>query len=283
VKWLALLVVIVGCKYPDPGGSIPADDQPPDDADVDDSDTPDDTPPAVCLEPVTIDNMVQLPGKMVAGFAPAEDESFAISWLAGMNPGYTEAPLGQSYSPTNITNSVDTATLSPDGNVIYFLDENGIVNQRVRRAMRLGDNATWTTPTFSGLADGFPGRPTADDQRMFFINDTQPEEWQRMAGTWTAVRAYTAADFGNEAASTITSGNLSPDGNFLLYTITGPAEDGIHLRVRGGGGTFDGNDGAYGRGLTSGTYRDAILVANCTKLYAYNTATQHVERWDVHP
>lgn len=283
MKWLAALVVMVGCKYPDPGGGIPADDQPPDDANVDDSGDAPDTSLPPCVEPMSIDNMVEVPGKMVAGFMPTEDESFAISWLSGLTLGYTESPLGESYMPTDIPDSILFAKLSGDGNVIYFIRTGGPTGQRVRRAMKLGANATWSTAIYSGFPDGAPGRPTSDDQRMFFIHDTSPEEWERVAGTWTMSRGYEEPDWGHEATAWMDSANLSHDGNLLLYTITDTtSENGIWLRVRSNG-TFDTADGSYGRMLAAGTYRDPVFAANCTKLYVYNKTTQHAERWDVHP
>ncbi len=275
---VALSLLVVGCKYPDPGFDRPHDAN----DDAGDDATPDEmvTPP--CLEPGSIDNMVELPGIEVAGFSPAEDESFAISWLPEMNLGYTDTvPLGESYSPTSNPKVIRRAHLSPDGTVVYFMGLE-LNNMGTRRAVRNGAFGTWQADVWSGLPDSFPGRPTADDQRMFLDNDLIPQEWARNAGTWLLVRNYRPEHFGNEAESKITSGNLSPDGNFLVYTLEGPNENGIHLRVRVNG-SFDGFDGAYGRGLAGGPYRDPVLVANCTKLYVFNTQTRHVERWDVHP
>jgi hypothetical protein len=218
---------------------------------------------------------------MVAGFSPAEDESFAMSWLSGMNLGYTEGNLGQSYSPTDIPNVVIRAHLSPDNNTVYFLDAGGTTGMRMRRATRTGTPGEWSTPIWSGISDGFPGRPTLDDQRMFYDRDNVPTEAARMAGTWMDVRSYTAEDFGNEAVSIITSGNLSPDGKFLLYTLGGPNEFGIYMRVRVND-SFDVDDGAYGIMLATGDYRDAVFTERCTHLFVYAADDQQVERWDVH-
>ncbi len=285
MRWSAVLLFAIGCRYPDPGFNLPSDDQPPDDADIDDGDDvlpDDDTGPYMCSEPASIDGMVQLPGKMVAGFSPAEDESFALSWLAGMNLGYTEGNLGESYSPTDIPNVIARAHLSPDNNTVYFFDTNGPSGMRMRRATRTGTPGEWTTPIWSGMSEGFPGRPTLDDQRMFYDQDLIPTEAVRMGGgVWIDVRSYTAEDFGNETASVITSGNLSPDGAFLLYTLGGPNELGIYLRVRVNG-SFDVDDGAYGIMLQAGPYRDAVFTERCSHLFVYNTTTSQVERWDVH-
>jgi hypothetical protein len=283
VRRLIALLVVVGCKYPDPGFNTPADDQPGEDSGMDVGDgAPDDMAPPPCLEPLRLDNNVILPGKLVAGFSPSDDESFAISWLAANTLGYTEAPLGATYSQTNLPNQVLHASLSPDGNVLYFLDYNASGGVRTKRVTKNGDNATWTTAVWSGLADAFPGRPTKDDQRMFLIHDVQPEEWARMAGTWMSVRQYLAADFGNNATSNITSGNLSPNGEYLLYSLdNNGGEGGIYLRVRAND-SFAVADGSSGRGLMTGPYKDPILTANCTHVYAYNTSTQQEERWDVH-
>lgn len=281
MKWIVAVGLVAGCKYPDPG-SVLGDDQPPDDAGDGGTMDGDGAMPVPCREPMAIANMVEVPGKMIAGFSPAEDESFAISWLAGDSLGYTDAPFG-TYAPTNVAGGVSIATLSPGGDVIYVFFANGVTGQRVKRVMKQGDNATWSAPLPSGFPDGFPGRTTPDDQRMFFIHDTTPEEWQRMAGTWTMVRAYEEPGLGHEATAWMTTGNLSGDAAFLVYTITNTnAEDGIWLRVRSNG-TFDTADGSYSRRLASGNYRSATLVANCTALYAYNVATQKAERWDVEP
>lgn len=283
---MAVLVFAIGCKYPDPGFDIPADDQPPGDADPDGDGTTDpdmDLGPR-CPEFTSADSNVELPGIQVAGFAAVEDESFALSFLSANKIGYTLPPLGQDYAMTNLANNVIGVQVLADGSALYLIDYN-LASNRVQRAINAGGPATWNASTASGLPDAFPGRPTDDDQKVAFADEdgSRAYEWERVAGTWTMMRTYLPDDFGLDMTSKIYSANLSPDGAFLLYTVTGTVDtSGIYWRVRGATG-FSATDGGYGGRLVDGTYDQPHLTMRCTHMFARNTTTSMVERWDIHP
>ncbi|MFN0251629.1 MAG: hypothetical protein ACKV2T_32435 [Kofleriaceae bacterium] len=274
MRWIVVLVITTGCKYPDPGFQMPGDGQP---IDGNDDDAMVDAP-AGCVEPSGLGGMVELPGIAVAGFSPADNESFAVSWLAGMTLGYTTGTLGATYSPTDLANTIDRAHLSPDGSAVYFFDPDQAVGQKLQRATRAGGFATWAASTWSGLADANPGRPTGDDQRIVYTIGSDAFEAQRNGPDWTVLRSYEAGDFGISGGS-LSSANLSPDGSLLLFTVEGPAY-GLYLRVRVNG-TFDAADGAYGILLSMGGYRDAVFTQTCSRVFAFDTQTGQVVRWDV--
>jgi len=283
VRWSALLLFAIGCKYPDPGSNMPADDQPPDDADMDDGN--DDMEMPRCPAFTNMDNKTQLPGIQVAGFSAVEDESFAIAFLSQNTIGYTLPPFGEAYEMTDLVNNVTGAHVLGDGSALYLYDFNA--SPRIRRAINQGSPATWEAATDSGLPDtAFVGRPTDDDQQVVFANDTRTglEEWTREAGVWTAKMAYTPADLGLDGTTEILSANLSPDGAYLLVSAGGGAETyGIYWRVRASNGTFSIADGSFGGLLFAGTYDQPHLTARCSHLFAANTATGYVDRFDVHP
>jgi hypothetical protein len=282
---VAIALVLVGCKYPDPGA---ADDQPPmGEAGIGDGNDADDgAVVTTCPEPMSIDTMTVLPGQQVADFTPTEAETFAISMVTGGNPGYTVAPLGVSYNPTDIPNPVIGVTLSPSGDELFFTDTSLAAGSHVQRATNAGTPADWNPPEDTGLPDGVVGRPTADGSRIVIVVASALQEYELVGTTWTFRDTYNPSMFGHDATSGFTSGGLSPDGLFLVYTISGPVDgEGVNLRVRGGGiaGTFKAADSAYGRGLVSGDYRNPTLTSDCTRLYLFNITTGRPERYAVHP
>jgi len=236
-----------------------------------------------CPEPATIDGMFELAGQQVADFSPADDESFAISMVTDGNPGYTNAPLGAAYNPTDVPHDTHTVSVSPDGTILYYYTKDLSAGMRVRRVTQNGSPAAWTAGDSIGMNDDYPGRPTADDTRIMGVGTGGiANEWEHTSGTFSMIRAYDAVtDFGNSAGATITSANLSPDGTYLLYTLDG-ADSGIHLRVRAGG-SFAAADGATGRGLRSGQYSNAVLTKGCTHLFVFDRSLSKPVRFDVHP
>jgi hypothetical protein len=274
-----------GCKYPDPGFGTPGDDDPTDDADVDDGMTDDDMELERCPAFSSVDNKMQLPGIQVAGFSVTEDESFAISFLHANTIGYTLGPdLGAAYMMTDLPNNVIGAHVLGDGSALYFIDYNAS-SPRLFRSINAGSPATWNAATVSGLPDHFPGRPTDDDQRVAFADESRGYiyEWERVVGTWTPMTTYAPADFGLDSTTEFLSANLSPDARFLVYAAGGGDPYGIYYRIRGSGGTFSAADGGSGGRIVDGTYDQPHLTLRCSHLFARNVTTNYVERFDVLP
>lgn len=281
MRWLAVLAFAIGCKYPDPGFDIPADDQPGEDAAVDGVDM--DLGPR-CPMFTMADNKVELPGIQVAGISVVEDESFAIAWLYNDTLGYTLPPLGANYAMTNLPNPVLGAHVLGDGSALYLLDGQTF---EVGRSTYDGGPSAWLAVAVSGIPDNtIPGRPTDNDDLMAFTESTRQfgYEWERVGGGWMPKTAYTQGDLGFNSAAQLFSMNLSPDGAYLVISAGGTNHPyGIYWRARGPGGTFAEADGAYGGLLVEGTFDQPHVTLRCSHLFARNTATGYIERFDLHP
>jgi Tol biopolymer transport system component len=205
-------------------------------------------------------------------------------WCAGRSGGQRDLATVPAVGgePTYVTEDVATdwsPAWSPDGRHLYFSSDRGGEFNLWRVSIDEASGLAVAAPepvTSSVGAGSFHAALSADGERLTFVSATRRDNVKRLAldpRTGDVDRASLETVVGGSLASS--APGISPDGEWLAFTIGGEQEDIVVQRI----------DGTQRRRLTSDTAKDRFprWFPGGERIFFYSDRSGSYQVWTIRP